>query len=226
MPAERGIFLDVLPRFDMAALAAILSKVEDMFKRSGSAIGSTFGKEAEAATLRAAEAKVRALNAASDAELRAEKATHAHEIANQRLVEVQKKAEEGSARLMRARYAEVDAQKAATLASQDYARAQDLANKATDVHAAKVEAMARTSSNAMKAFNIAGVAALGGFAFAMGESVKSASEFQTSMTKLTAAAGESTSNIMQVQQGILKLAGQVSVTCSFICAVKSVRSHH
>jgi TP901 family phage tail tape measure protein len=216
MPAEKGIFLDVLPRFDMAALAVILSKVEGMFKRSGSAIGATFGSEAQAAIVKAAEAKVRATNLASDADLRAERAAHAHEVANQRLSEVTKKLTDATTGLVtknsmltRAVYANADAAKAATLAQRDLTRARELAAAASEAHDAKVAASAKNASNAMRAFNIAGVAALGGFAYAFADSTKAAGDFQLAMTKLTAAGGESAQNIQYVQKSILQLAGQV-----------------
>src|ERR1700731_665543 len=102
MPAEKGIFLDILPKFDMAAMGAILGNVEKLFKKSGLAIGETFGKEAQAGLADLAAAANKAASVTEDASLRMVKANHAVEISEQRLTEVRATAEAGSSRLMRA----------------------------------------------------------------------------------------------------------------------------
>lgn len=88
MPAEKGIFLDVLPRFDMAAMGAILGRVEGLFKKTGASIGQTFGKEAQENLLRIEATARKAASGTSDAFLRMERATHAAEVAQLRYNEV------------------------------------------------------------------------------------------------------------------------------------------
>jgi hypothetical protein len=46
--SDRGIFLDILPRFDMAAAAAILTRVQALFKKAGVESSMAFGEGAQA----------------------------------------------------------------------------------------------------------------------------------------------------------------------------------
>lgn len=226
----------------MAAMGAILSKVEGMFQKSGAAIGSTFGKEAEAKIAALAEAERKSANVTQDAETRKTVSIHATEVAQQnaalaterrilaetryrdiavgtlatdnQVTAAKLRLEAATIAETRASYAAGDAALAQTARTRDLAVAQGLSAKAADAHAGAIAASAVTASNAGRAFNIAGVAMAGGFLFAAGEATKMAGNFQQSMIKLTASAGESKGNLQVVGDGILHLAGQVGISAN------------
>jgi TP901 family phage tail tape measure protein len=242
MPAEKGIFLDVLPRFDMAAMGAILSKVEQMFAKSGAAIGTTFGAEAEAKIARLAEAERKSANVTEDAELRKTRAIHATEIAEQQasvatdrrilaqtrlndleatgvasenaLAAAKVRVEAATVAETRAAYAATDAALAQTARTRDLAAATALSAKAHDAHSEALAASAATASNAGRAFGLVGGIATGTLVVGLAEATKHAADFQTAMTKLTASAGETQQNVQGISDGILKLAGTVGVSAT------------
>jgi TP901 family phage tail tape measure protein len=226
----------------MAALGAILGKVEGMFAKSGAAIGSTFGAEAEAKIAQLAEAERKAANVTEDAELRKTRAVHATEIAEQQAtvaterrilaearyqqIAVNTLATENSitaAKLRleaatvaetRANYAAGDAALAATARTRDLAAATALSAKAHDAHNEALAASAVSASNAGRAFNLVGAAVTGGLVLGLADATKHAADFQTAMTKLTASAGETQQNVQGISDGILKLAGTVGVSAT------------
>ena len=236
MPAEKGIFLDVLPRFDMAALALILDKISAMFKKTGAAVGSSFGTEAEARIAALAEAERKASNIAEDAARRRVQSIQAVDIAQrestlatERRIAAEARYQQimvsttatdnaraaATNRLTAARIAEQKAVYAAsdaaliqTARNRDALRAEELAIGATAAKTKAVEGSTVAVSNMGKAFNVAGMAATGGFLFGMLESGKAAGNFEEKLTRLVASAGEVTGNIATVSQGLMNVAAQ------------------
>lgn len=214
MPAEKGIFLDVLPRFDMAALGLILSKIQGMFHKTGAAIGSSFGAEAETKLRSLSEAAVRANNLVTDSDIRAERAAHAHEVARMRLNEMVAAGVTKQSTLARATYAVADADALATARARDLAAARRVAADAEGAHATALAASTVAVGNFGKALNVAGMVATGGFIYAVAESSHKAADFQEKLVRLVASAGEVTSNLETVSKGLMNIAAQTGYTAS------------
>jgi hypothetical protein len=214
MPAEKGIFLDVLPRFDMAALGLILSKIQGMFSKTGAAIGSSFGAEAETKLRSLSEAAVRANNLVTDSDIRAERAAHAHEVARMRLNEMVAAGVSKQSTLAKATYAVADADLLATARARDAAAARRVAAEAEGAHATALAASTVAVGNLGKALNVAGMVATGGFIYAVAESSHKAADFQEKLVRLVASAGEVTSNLETVSKGLMNVASQTGYTAS------------
>lgn len=236
MPAEKGIFLDILPRFDMVALGVILDKISTMFKKTGAAVGASFGTEAEAKIAALAEAERKASNIAEDAANRRIRAIHATEIAEQQatlaterriLAETryQQLAASGTAtdnalaasrnRVTaatiaeeKARYAAGDAALIQTARNRDALRAEELAIAATAAKTKAVDASTVSVNNLGRALNIAGMAATGTFLFGMIESGKAAGDYQEKLYRLVASAGETMTNLKAVADGLMSVSNQ------------------
>lgn len=208
MKAEKGIFLDVLPRFDFAALALILDKAMGMFKKTGAAAGQTFGAEAQRAVRKYAVEAAAATNKVTDAELRAERAVHAHEVARLRLGEIMRRDAVAASTLARAQYAVADAERAATLRARDLEAARRNAAAATDSYNAAVAGSTVAMGNMGKVANVAGAAATGTFLYGVSKAANAAGDFQEKMTRLVAAAGESPGNFQMVAEGLMRIASQ------------------
>lgn len=208
MPAEKGIFLDILPRFDMVALGVILDKVGKMFSKTGAAWGASLGAEAETKIRRLAVEVTKANNAVTDSDIRAERAAHAHEVARLRLHEIQGRQSVAASTLARATYAVADADLLATARARDAAAARAVQAAAEEKHATALAASAIAAGNLGKVLNVGGMAATGGFAYGMIESGRHAGNFQERLLRLVASAGESMENLKVVAEGLQNVSVQ------------------
>lgn len=214
MPAEKGIFLDILPRFDMVALGVILDKIGKMFSKTGAAWGASLGAEAETKIRRLAVEVTKANNAVTDSDIRAERAAHAHEVARLRLHEIQGRQSVAASTLARATYAVADADALATARARDAAAARTVQAAAEEKHATALAASAVAAGNLGKVLNVGGMAATGGFVYGMLESGKAAGNFQERLLRLVASAGESMSNLDVVAKGLQDVAVQTGYSAN------------
>ena len=101
--SDKGIFLDILPRFDMAAAAAIVTKVQSLFKKAGIESSMAFGAGAEAGLKKLQAELIRTESVASASYAKMRKATGDYQIAEARINELRaKNVEATSARMIAA----------------------------------------------------------------------------------------------------------------------------
>ena len=103
----------------------------------------------------------------------------------------------------------LSAQAALESAHRRVAAATDADTEAQTAHQAALDATGSKMLALSTIANGVGIASIVGFTAAVGSSVKAAGDFQASMTRLTASAGESVGNIQAVNDGILQMAGNV-----------------
>lgn len=206
------VYLDVESRLDERALAAVSRKLIDHFAHVGNDIskglGSSLSKEFGALDGSAARQELLALQQEFRRTADVEADAAARMIRDQRRVaeatakygDDSSKAAAAQAVLARSQRDHVDAMVAAEAAHGRLA-------KATDSTADSVSRLQRLGSNPI--FNAVGIGSVAAMGVGLVDFGKKAGDFQASQERLVASAGETTSNLKAVSDGILQLAGQV-----------------
>ncbi len=232
--AGGAIAMDIKSVFDRAGFNSIISDMTSQASKASTDIGKLFGSNMSkgvtnsASSMRAAmEQQMRAAQSTVDNAMAGMvKATNNQanalsqlEITQKRVSEVTQKYGEDSSQAMKATLAHTkaqqglaDAQTKVLKATNDSATAQQAltdiqakSKRASDEHATSLAALGT-------AVNTAGLAITGGFVAAVGVGIDKAAEFQTSQNRLVTSAGELNSNLKQVSDGILQMAGQVGIS--------------
>ncbi|MDF3280926.1 phage tail tape measure protein [Gordonia sp. N1V] len=218
-----GIFLDLVPAFDMRALEKIFSDITsratslggDLERRLGNTAGTAAAEKAQASLARSQAAVEAATNSAAAASDKATAAAGRYEVAMARLRETTDRYAAGSSqaiaaenRLEAARTANTRAAAALADANRGLTSAQLEQSRAADASAVA----SRTAAGSHAALGTAmkvGAAATATFAVGMGLAVHSAADFQQSQERLVTSAGEQQSALQGVSDGLIKMAGDV-----------------
>lgn len=211
--ADRGIFVSVLPRLELASLAAVVTQMKSVLGGAGKDISRSFTEPQKA--LRALEDEmIASSNRSANAQIRAAKLAGDARVAEaKRGAEAEaglaKASEDRTAKELAAINVVSTARAKASQAGTEAEQASSKAARATDEHAA---AMANAGAGALtlsSGLNTLGKVGFGALAVTIAGTAHEAGDFQAQMTKLTASAGESSMNIKAVSDGILQMAGQV-----------------
>jgi TP901 family phage tail tape measure protein len=225
------VFLEIVPSLDKFASLLSAGTVNDV-KKIGQQAGKEFGDALTAGSKSniealksnlssAALATERASTQVADAHSKAAAAADKVQLAETKLAEARQKYASDSSQVMAAEQRLSQAKRDAELQAGKTALAESTLTDAQDKQALSAqrlkdaqEANTVTSAGLTKGIGVlaagtvaAGVA-LGGIA------VKSAADFQTQLTRLATSAGESTSNLKMVGDGILQMAGDVGTSTS------------
>jgi len=202
------IFLDVLPRLGLREAEAVVAQAKSLFAGAGKDIGASFGEGPAAAMKRMQEEYGRTAGVATEtsrAILRAntevEASTKALSAATATYGAQAAQTASAERALTEARIASLGATRTHNAAMNDAVAAQTAMTRSTNDHAGAVAAAGRV-------LNTVGIASVVGFTAVVGESAKQAADFQQKMIKLTASAGETSSNLKIVSDGIMALASQ------------------
>lgn len=238
--AGGSIAMDIKSVFDRAGFNRVISDMTSQASKAGDDMGKMLGGNLSksvgnsASQMRAAmEQQMRSAQSAVESAMSGMvKATNSQanalsqvEIAQKRVSEVTQKYGEDSSQAMKAVLAHTKAQQGladaqtkvlkatndSTTAQQALVDVQAKSKRASDDHATSMAALG-------SAVNTAGLAIAGGFVAAVGVGIDKAAEFQTSQNRLVTSAGELTSNLKQVSDGILAMAGQVGVSAQELSA--------
>jgi TP901 family phage tail tape measure protein len=201
------VYLDVESRLDRAAVGATVREITSIFDRLGAdvsrGLGGALGRAFSAFDGTRARAELAELGAAwrraADIEV---DAARRMEVAALRASEATAKYGPDSAKAMQA-------QAMAARSQRDYVDALAANEVAHKAHTKAMQESAATATLAGRAFNAAGVGALAVYTGSILESIKAAGNFQASQVRLVASAGESSSALKTVSDGILQMAGQV-----------------
>lgn len=225
-----SIFVDVLPRWDMAAVQASMDSMRKRYEKFGADLSNAVGLKSSPAATRAFEEQTRQITAAQKAfgdsltaqsrqSAIAKDAITQQQIAQKRLNDVLEKYEADSAKAMAAQLkltqatrdsvVQADLAAAATerheVATAALATAHDGAAAAADRHAARMAALSGT-------LNTVGTVAIVGVTAAMVAGLKPAADFQQSQMKLVTTASLNKQSLDDVSRGILAMSGQVGVS--------------
>lgn len=224
-----SVFLEIVPSLDRFASLLSAGTVSDV-KKVGQQAGEEFGaaltsgstakieqlkSQLSSAALATERASVQVATAHSNAATAADKVT----LAEAKLADARKKYAADSSQVLAAEQRLSAAKRDAELQSGKTALAENTLKDAQDKQAASATKLtaAQNEGTITSAGLAKGVAALtvgvGAAAVAIGViGVKSAADFQTQLTRLATSAGESTANLQQVGDGILKMAGDVGTS--------------
>lgn len=232
--AGGSIAMDIKSVFDRTSFNTVISDLTSQFSKASDDMGKLFGANlskgmgnSASAMRMAVEQQLRSAQSAVDSAMSGMvKATNSQanalsdlEIKTKKVSEVTAKYGEDSSKAMKAALDQqkaqqglADAQTRVLKATNDLSAAEQVrtdaqakAKQASDSHAASMATLGA-------AFNTAGLAITGGFVAAVGMGIDKAAEFQTSQNRLVTSAGELTSNLKQVSDGILSMAGQVGMS--------------
>ncbi|QGJ91841.1 tape measure protein [Mycobacterium phage Traaww1] len=214
--AEKGIFLDILPRFDMAATSALLQKVQGIFGKAGKEVGVKFGTEAETALRRYQAELTRAENRASQSYYRMRKAQGELQVAEAKANELRaKNIEATSARMIAAENRIADAKRKQAAEAKIYAAREAEANAARAASAEQGALVAGAGASKVKSIlngvGIAATATTAAVAFGTG---KLAGEFESTGERIKVATRMPMEELKKLQDGLLQLGPTVGYTAS------------
>jgi TP901 family phage tail tape measure protein len=208
--SDKGIFLDILPRFDMAAAAAIVTKVQSLFKKAGVESSMAFGAGAEAGLKKLQAELIRTENVASNMYIKMRKSAGDLQVAEARINELRaKNVEETSARMIAAQNKVDTARARSNQLIKEQAAVQAAALDAQAAVTAKQAAMADTAVIAGTKMNNLGMIATGSLALVAAKTVGAAGNYEASLARIQVATGETSGQIKELGDGMLQLAPQV-----------------
>jgi TP901 family phage tail tape measure protein len=208
--AEKGIFISVLPKLELAALAAAATQMRNVFTKLGVDIKSTMDAQMVAAAKAADEVAVAETRATASYNRMAKSAGDA-QVAEARVNELRAlNVEETSSRMIRAENAVADNRRRAQAAYVAHARDEEAV---TATRAKNADALAASSAGAAgiagKAWNSAGLIATVAMVGIGVESGKTAAQVEQNMNRMVVMHQESANSISQMTQQVYELANQV-----------------
>ncbi|MDY0112711.1 MAG: phage tail tape measure protein [Corynebacterium sp.] len=225
------VYLDIESRVDERAAAAAARKLIEQFSGVGNTISRDLGKSLAGALAgvdgRAARAQIMELQAEyrrladveADAAARMVRSMGQVEVAQKRLNEVTDKYGADSSRAAAANVALADSHARAAKAQRDQVDAMVAAEAAHARLGRSADDAGESLTNLQKLgsnpiVNAVGIGSVAAFGTAMFETGKKAGDFQQQMIRLQSSAGETSSNLKTVSDGILRMAGQVGYGAS------------